>query len=437
MKHRPGLQRALTTGVLAYVVLLSLAVIAQGWLVNERAERLVWESMLAIEMDYFLDHAQAPGWAPRESGLIEFFAEGQGERAPAPLAELAPGLHDEVPIDGREVVALVRVHDGQRVVLTLDITELERAEHEQLTMLALSSLLVVVLLGVVVAWGVARMMVPLRDLAQQIGQLRPDIPGQNVAVSKRASAELAVIADALNLYLVRQDQFVVRERDFIDSASHELRTPVAVIAGASELALEAGMSPPARTQVQRIQRTARSIEELISALLVLAKDPERLARTSDLIELDQLLPEIIDDHRHLCEEKTLDLKVSSLARCRVVAPIAIVQVAIGNLLRNAIENSDTGIITLELRPGAMVVIEDPGHGMSPEQISAVYGRGARSKTRSGGGIGLDLVARLCSHLGWHLQIRPRPEQRGTRATLDLSSSVAVDSQTKGGVPTVL
>lgn len=435
MKHRPGLQRALTIGVLAYVVLLSLAVMVQGWLVNERAERLVWESLLATEMDYFIDHAREPGWAPRESGLIEFFAESRGQSAPAPLAGLEPGLHDEVPVGDRQVVALVRIHDGERVVLAMDITELERAEHEQLRMLALSSLLVVALLGVVVAWGVARMIAPLRDLAQQIGRLRPDVPGQNVAVSERASAELAVFADALNLYLGRQDQFVERERAFIDSASHELRTPVAVIAGASELALEAGMPPPAQAQVQRIQRTARGIEELISALLVLAKDPERLARGSDLIELDQLLPEIIDDHRHLCEEKALTLEVSSLARCSVVAPISIVQVAVGNLLRNAIENSDTGVIRLELRPGALVVIEDPGHGMSPEQIAAVYGRGARSRSRSGG-IGLDLVARLCSHLGWNLQITPRRGVRGTRASLDLGSSV-VSGSCAEGVPTVL
>lgn len=425
MSSRPGLQRALTIGVLGYVVLLSLAVMVQGWLVNERAERLVWGSLLATEMDYFVDHADEPDWAPRESGLIEFFDGSRGERAPAPLAGLEPGLHDELPIGERQVVALVRIHDGERVVLAMDITELERAEHAQLRMLGLSSLMLVALLGVVVAWGMARMVAPLRDLALQIGRLRPDSAGQNVAVPERASAELAVIADALNLYLDRHDRFVERERDFIDSASHELRTPVAVIGGASELALEAGMSSSARAQVQRIQRTARGIEELISALLVLAKDPERLARTSDVIELDQLLPEIIDDHRHLCEEKQLTLEFASLAPCTVVAPIGIVQVAVGNLLRNAIENSDTGVIALELRPDALVVIEDPGHGMSPEQIAAIYGRGARSRNRSGG-IGLDLVARLCSHLGWNLQITPRPGQRGTRATLDLGASMPAD-----------
>jgi len=422
VKVRPRLQRSLTVGVLVYVVLLSLVVIGQGWLINERAERLAWESLLAIEMDYFIDRARDPGWTPRDSGAMDFFTEGDGPQAPPALQGLGPGLHDEVRVEGREVVALVRVSEGRRFVLTLDITEFERTEHEQLRLLALTSLVAVALLGVVVAWGVARMMAPLRDLAQRIARLRPDLPGQEVVVPDGASAELAVIADALNLYLDRHDQFVERERGFIDSASHELRTPVAVILGASELALESDMPPPARAQVQRIQRTARNIEELTSALLVLAKDPEKLARTSDLIELDQLLPDIVADHRHLCEDKALSLEIPTLAPCKVVAPITIVQVAVGNLLRNAIENSDTGVITIELQAGARVVVEDPGHGMSPEQIAALYGRGARSRS-PGGGIGLDLVARLCSHLGWRLRIVPREDGRGTRATLDLGSSV--------------
>lgn len=422
-KSRPGLQRALTTGLLAYVVLLSAAVVTQGWLVNERAEELVWEALLSTEMDYFLDHADEPGWTPRESAALRVFAEGTGAPPPAALANLEAGLHDELAVNGRVVVAMVRVVDGRRVLLALDITEFEQTEREQLLVLVLSSLAVVVLLGLAGAWGVSRMMAPLRELAQRISRLRPDIPGQSVAVGDRASAELAVIANALNLYLDRHDQFVERERAFIHSASHELRTPMAVITGASELALGADMSPAARTQVQRIQRTALNIEELISTLLVLAKDPENLARSSDRIALEELLPEIVDAHRHLCEDKQLRLKVDLQGKCDVIAPITIVQVAVGNLLRNAIENSDSGIITLELRPGAIVAIEDPGHGMSPEQIAAVFGRGARARGRSGGGIGLDLVARLCDHLGWRLEIGPRPEGRGTRAILDLGASM--------------
>jgi signal transduction histidine kinase len=168
--------------------------------------------------------------------------------------------------------------------------------------------------------------------------------------------------------------------------------------------------------MQRIARNVRQIEQLISLLLILAKDPERLAAASDAVALDELLPEIVEDHRHLTHGKDLALQLGPAAAVRVTAPVAIVQAAIGNLLRNAIENSDRGVIDIRLDADATVTITDPGHGMSPEEISRIYAQLARGEGRDGGGIGLDLIARLCEHLGWQLDIDSAPE-RGTVARL--------------------
>src|SRR3546814_13982990 len=161
-------------------------------------------------------------------------------------------------------------------------------------------------------------------------------------------------------------RFVERELEFIDSSIHELRTSVAVIAGASELGLDQPGTPEAvRNQLSRILRTARVVEQLLSLLLVLAKDPQRLAQVSDHFRLDQLLPEIVDDHLHLCAGKDLQLDLQPLPACELLAPLAIVQAAIGNLLRNAIENRDRGTIPIPLGRGEGGGIEDPGHRLSP------------------------------------------------------------------------
>jgi signal transduction histidine kinase len=422
MNPRHSLQRRITFGALAYVALLSVAVLLHGWVINEQAEELVWSSLLETEMAYFAGHARDDGWQPRDSELLAFYQGTDAVPAPPELAGLAPGLHDELMVNGRETVVLVREQDGRRLVLALDISEFEQLEREIVLKLLLSSLLIVVLLGAAVAWGVARLMRPLRELASRIRDLRPDAAAQRIELPDHASEELVVIADALNAYLQRHDDFIARERAFVDSASHELRTPSAVIAGASELALGADRPMSARLRLGRIQRTVRGVEELIAMLLVLAKDPARLARSSDRIELDQLLPEIADDHRHLCREKALELRVLPLPACEVVAPVAIVQAAVGNLPRNAIENSDSGEVTLRLQPDAVVVIEDPGQGMSPEQISAIYTRQAHGQGRGGGGLGLELITRLCRHLGWQLRIEPREGVRGTRSTIDMGVS---------------
>ena len=418
MRARSGLRRRILLALLGYAVLLSLGVLAHGIFVNERAEQLVWETLLASELDQYVARSRAdPAYRWSDTETMQLYAGSDTAAVPPPLRRLAPGVHDEIPVAGREHVVLVRVVDGRRLVLALDIEDLEADEFELGLTLALSALLMVALLGIGLAWGVHRLVRPLSDMANRIGALRPDRASDRVAVPGDASAELVVIADALNGYLDRHERFVERERTFIDSASHELRTPIAVIGGATELALgQSGVPPTVRDHLARIRRTASNVEQLVSLLLVLAKDPTRLATTSDSVRLDQLLPDVVEDHRHLTAGKDLALALGRLPPCEVVAPVQILQAAIGNLLRNAIEHSDRGRIDVWLEADATVVIEDPGHGMSPEEVSAIYARMARAPRRDGGGIGLDLIARLCEHLGWRLVIESGVDA-GTRTTL--------------------
>ncbi|WP_242108593.1 sensor histidine kinase [Luteimonas aquatica] len=412
------------------MLLLSLAVVYHGNTVNERAERLLWRSLLQSELDHYLArHREDPDYHWRDTEDVTLYDSAEPRALPPRIAGLAPGLHDEIKVDGRERVVLVKDVEGRRFVVALDITGFEDEERHLTTLMVGSALGGLLVAGILVAWGLRRMTKPLATLASDIAALQPDRPAQRIAPGRRASSELVVIADAVNGYVERNARFVERERAFIDSASHELRTPIAVIAGASEIALEqlapgqAGAPAATRQQLQRILHTARGVEQLISLLLVLAKDPQRLARSSDRFRLDQLLPEIVEDHRHLCADKNLTLELAPLPPCEVIAPLAIVQAAVGNLLRNAIENSDRGSVAIALLPGAVVVIDDPGHGMTPEEISAIYARMARGGGREGSGIGLELIARLCEHLGWHLRIAPRAE-RGTRVTLDLGRALA-------------
>jgi len=420
--RRTSLQLRITLGVIVYMLLLSLAVVYHGNTVNERAERLMWRSLLQSELDHYVArHAEDPDYHWRDTDDLALYGEG-GAPLPPSVASLGPGLHDEIRIAGSKRVALVRDIDGRRLVVALNITRFEDEERHLSTLMIGSALGGLLVVGVFVAWGLRRLAKPLARLAGDIAALQPDVPTQRVEPGRRASSELVVIADAVNGYIARNAAFVERERAFIDSASHELRTPVAVIAGASEIALDQPDTPAAaRQQLQRILRSARGVEQLISLLLVLAKDPKRLSAITDLFRLDQLLPDIVDDHLHLCADKDLIVALGRLPAIELDAPPSIVQAAIGNLLRNAIENSDRGTITVSLLPDAVVVIEDPGHGMSPEEISAIYARMARGGGREGNGIGLDLIARLCEHLGWHLSIEPRSE-RGTRVTLDLGAA---------------
>jgi signal transduction histidine kinase len=433
MKPRPSLRRRLLQIMMVYAALLSLAIVGQGFFVNEHAEQLVWESLLQSELDHFLERSKAdPGYRWQDTDSLALYGQQASVPLPPVLRGLPPGTHDEVEVDGALKVVLVREVDGHPLAMALDISGFEYNEERLGLLIVLSALALVALLAAAVAWAVQRLARPLDAQAGAHGGLEPDRSGQRVEVPPSASAELVVIADAVNGYLERNERFVERERAFIDSASHELRTPIAVIAGASELArAHPGVPAAARNQMDRIQRTARDVEQLISLLLALAKDPARLSGISDRVALDQLLREVIEDHRHLTVDKDLRLVTATFAACEIVAPLQIVQAAIGNLLRNAIENSDRGEIVIRLLPDATVMIEDPGHGMSPEEISAIYARVARGDPRGGGGIGLALIARLCEHLGWQLDIAS-DRGRGTRTTLKFGVPHGTGQESPGG-----
>lgn len=422
---RTTLSRKLFGWLAVYVALVTLAVFSAANYVHEHAEHGVWRALLNTELDSIIGHMRVdPDYHWQDSDTLHFFREQEGEGIPAAMAGLHPGLHDGALLGGRKAAVMVRdTSDYGRVVLALDITDFAELEGF-VTSWALLAGIGLVLVTLLMAWvGMNRVVRPLSILANDIGNLRPELRGQQVQVDKRGSAELEVIAGALNDYLRRNEHFVERERVFISTASHELRTPIAVISGAAELALEQPELPPrARQQLQRVRSTASGVEQLIQLLLVLGRDPTRLVAMSELLALEQLLPEIIEDHRHLACGKELELVLADAMPCRILAPLGVVQAAIGNLLRNAIENSDRGVIRLTVSEDAVVTIEDPGHGMSPEEVARLYARLAKGERNPQSGIGLDLIARLCDHLGWTLDIHSQPE-RGTRVVLDMGSSL--------------
>lgn len=272
-KHRP-LGRRVLVWLFGYTFLMVLAVFGTAQYLHERAEHGVWRSLLNSELDSILDRsAQDPGYRWQDSDTLRLFRVDGSAQVPPALRSLHPGLHDDLEIAGRQSAVMVRdtTHAG-RLALVLDITDFEALEHFLTRWMLAAGIALITITVLMGTYAMARLVRPLVDLARDIGALRPERRDQRIAVGPQGSTELYVIADALNDYLERNGQFVERERAFIDSASHELRTPIAVIGNAAELALEQPDTPAVvRHQLQRIAQTSGAVEQLITLLLVLAR----------------------------------------------------------------------------------------------------------------------------------------------------------------------
>lgn len=418
MASETTLKQRLMFGVVVYGLLLTSAIIAHGYIVNEHAEQLVWESMLNGELDHFLERrSRDESYRWNDTETLRLYGSVVGRSPPEVFQALSPGVHDEVLANSAQYVVLVRPVGNDMAVLALNISDMESREADLTRLLGVSAGLVAVLLTMISAYSVGRLTKPLSELARRISGLQSDAAGQRLSTLNDDPKEVGIVAAAFNAYLDQIGQVVERERAFLNMASHELRTPVAIVRGATELVLsDDGLTTSAQQHISRIREAVGQMDDLLALILVLARDPSRMLDHSETIDLARILPDVVKDHEYLMAGKQLRIAVSPLQETLVRAPSQIVRAAIGNLVRNAIENSDAGTIHVELQEYATVVISDPGHGMTAQEIARVYSMRARQGMVVRDGIGLELISRLCNHLGWSLQLSSIPNA-GTTAAL--------------------
>lgn len=417
---RRSLRRSLALAVALFTAVVAAVVAAHGYWVNERAEEAVWASMLHTEMDFFMERRAAdPNYAWPDSDILSLHRR---DEAAAPFRDLPEGLHDEVPHDGRSYVVLVKGNGPDAHVLALDITEQEQDELALGASLSASVLVVVALLALLVYWGAGWLLRPLTALSVAIRELPPDGTGRPIPVAAADPEEVAVVAAALNGYMESSKDFVERERTFINLASHELRSPIAVVRGSMEVALSrpdvtAGLRP----HLLRTEQSAKGMEDLAELLLTLAREPERALRDLHPMNVARELPAIVADYAFIAKDKELELLLEIDTGLMVSAPPQILRTLIGNLLRNAIENSDRGTVRVYADGPTTVVVEDSGHGMTDAEMAALHARIIRSGYTGTAGIGLGLIDRICTHFGWTFSIVSSP-RAGTRASVDFAQN---------------
>lgn len=198
--------------------------------------------------------------------------------------------------------------------------------------------------------------------------------------------ELTPIPKALNSYLRRIEALLQSERQFAANAAHELRTPLAAASAQAQL-IAAGQADPdaPRRLTQALQRLALLVERLLQ--LSRAEAGIGSAGDCDLIRVIRLL---MADHDHA--DILFDDADRDSAWAGVDADVA--ALILGNLLRNAIDHG-TGRVTIRLRPGPEVVIQNP---TAPDAVFHT-GRFEKSLGSRGAGLGLVIVESLARSNG--------------------------------------
>lgn len=418
-----SLQRKISAVFVLFGLLMALGLTVQGNLSQNLIVHPLWEELLrSSTAQYVADGSLAPGMQLPTTGRIRGWRLDDAAipaDMPAHFARLGPGYYDEQQMDSYEsdrshAVLVTQVDDRARIVMAVDITELEDYQNT----LGMVSALIAVLSGAMIAgsiaWVYRSLRRPMGVLAQRMEELDPEQPSQRLATDF-ALSELHDIAVIVNGHLERVERFIERERSLLDQASHEFRTPIAVIAGAVDVLRLHELPPAADAPLARIASTVENLTEIMAALLFLSREDGKAP--VETTRLDSLVMALIDDHQHLLEGKSAHFVVEALEPLTVNSPEAIARIVVGNLLRNAAENSYHGAIRVKLMQGRLC-IQDSGEGFDTVAAARRYTQALRKSAKQGGGqrLGLFLTRRVCERFGWTLSISSDPAH-GTLAEM--------------------
>ena len=258
------------------------------------------------------------------------------------------------------------------------------------------------------------------QVASQDGERVFDLTGIPAAQSESA---LLVVSD-----VSEREQRQRAEREFVNNAAHELRTPLAAITSAIER-LQAGARdvPEKRDRfLGHIQRESTRLNRLASSLLVLARaqSREQMPRRTE-IPLRELLLELVGGVEL---KQGVELVVDCPPDLIASSNRDLLEHALLNLATNAARHTDSGRVCIsacaEDSGSVRIEVSDTGSGIGPEELGRLFDRfyrGPGEEGRAGFGLGLPITKEAVEALGGHVEIDSVPGE-GTTARILLPAA---------------
>ena len=214
-----------------------------------------------------------------------------------------------------------------------------------------------------------------------------------------ADDEINTLAREINTMLDKIEQLTLGMRTVLDSAAHDLRTPLNRLQSTAEGAMsQLAVGSAGRRVLERVTTEVDRMRSTLDALLRIA-----LAETGTVarepVDLSELVASVVELYAPVSEERGIELESSVAPGAQVLGSRQLLAQALANLLDNAIKfTPDGGHIRVQLRGSGSepeVIVEDNGPGIPADKREIVLGRRVRldeARKFPGSGLGLSLVA---------------------------------------------
>ena len=296
--------------------------------------------------------------------------------------------------DGEDVIAYIRVASDLQAV------EYALTDLKAIMAVAVPAFLVLSALG---AWLISRRALkPISNITQTAQEI--EASGLSTRINGVfGNDEVGKLAGTINTMLDRLEASFTREKRFASDASHELRTPIAVIMSNAEeslLTLKKGYdSKNLEKSLSTIFTESQKMNKIVSMLLMLTRGYEnQYAVEMEKVDLRYIIHEVIEEMQPSAMENGIVLNHACGDDLVIYADQSLITQMLINLVHNSIKYGKKGghveIGARKIHGGVQVEVRDDGIGMPQNEIHNIFERFYRidkSRDRSGSGLGLSIV----------------------------------------------
>ena len=235
--------------------------------------------------------------------------------------------------------------------------------------------------------------------------------------------EFSILQKAFKNMLIRLKEQSQMQIDFVNNASHELKTPIFVLKGYVDMLNDWGKNDKEVLDESLVilKKEIQNMQDLTEKLLFLAKSKNLVVEKNN-ISLDNVLKEVIDNLSFAYPKQKINYISSEIF---IDSDIALLKLLFKNLIENAIKYGKDNPINIELKKEkkVKVIIEDFGVGISEKALPHIFERfyredEARNREIKSYGLGLSIVKEIIALLNIDIQIESQIN-KGTKITLQL------------------